>query len=524
MARRARDAGRVPADLGADRYALLLELSRAFGARLEHEALVRLVLERTTEALDAEGCSILLLDPGPGELTFVATSDPALGDGERLRGLRFPADRGIAGATLREGRARRVPDVAAEPSFNPAIDAQTGVRTRSLLCAPLRTQEGAIGVIEVVNRRGGEFSEDDLAFLDALSGSLAIALENARLYAAVRSRSARLEREVTALRRERPPRDRFAEIVGSSPAMERVFALMETAAESSITVLLQGETGVGKEVVARAIHRHGPRREAPFVTVNCGALPETLLESELFGYRRGAFTGAAEDRAGLFEAADGGTLFLDEIGDTTPATQVKLLRALQEGEVRRVGDTRARKVDVRVISATNRELDTGPGEARFRPDLYYRLSVFPIRVPPLRERREDVPALVSQFLERSCRRLGKPVAGIEPAALDRLAAYDWPGNVRELENEIERAVALAPKGGRISLACLSERVAAPRGAALARSAASGPLRTARLAFERDYVAAVLAQQEGNATRAARSLGISRQMMQRKIREYGLREG
>ncbi len=506
-------------DLGQDRFALLLELSRAFGSRLELDALVRLVLERTTGALAAEGCSILLLDREAQELYFLATSDPSLGEGERLRTLRFPAERGIAGLVLREERARLVSDVASEPSFYPAVDAQTGVRTRSLLCAPLRTQEGAIGVIEVVNRRVGEFSAEDLAFLDALSGSLAIALENARLYAEARADQARLEHEVSALRRERRQRERFAEMVGTGPAMERVFALMETAAESSITVLLQGETGVGMEVVARAIHRHGPRRDRPFITVNCGALPETLLESELFGYRRGAFTGAGEDRPGLFEAAHGGTLFLDEIGETTPATQVKLLRALQEGEVRRVGDTRVRSVDVRVISATHRSL---AGDARFRQDLYYRINVFPIEVPPLRERKEDIPALVIQFLERSRRRLSKAVTGIQPAALERLAAYPWPGNVRELENEIERAVALAPKGGGIGLISLSERIAFPRSAALPAGVPSGPLREARAAFERSYVADALEQQHGNATQTARHLGISRQMMQRKIREYGLR--
>jgi len=512
----------VPPNLGTERFELLLELSRAFGSRLELEDLIRLVLERTTQALAAEACSILLLDPVAHELYFLATSDATLGEGERLRALRFPADRGIAGLVLQEGRARRVADVATDASFFPAVDAQTGVRTRSLLCAPLHGPEGAIGVIEVINRREGEFSDTDLAFLDGLSGSLAIALENARLYEAVRSNEARLEREVSAMHRERRQRERFAEIVGGGPAMERVFALMETAADSTITVLIQGETGVGKEVVARAIHRHGPRRERPFISVNCGALPETLLESELFGYRRGAFTGAAEDRAGLFEAAHGGTLFLDEIGETTPATQVKLLRALQDGEIRRVGDTRVRTVDVRIISATHRSLAAEDAEPRFRPDLYYRLSVFPIFVPPLRERREDIPALVSQLLERSRRRLAKPVAGISPAALDRLAAYDWPGNVRELENEVERAVALAPRAGEIGLAHLSERIAAPRRLALSGDAPRGPLRSARADFERSYVARVLERQDGNATRAARELGISRQMMQRKIREYGLR--
>ena len=383
----------MAASVPAERFALLFELSRAFGARLELDALLRLVLERTTEALAAEACSVLLLDRAADELYFLATSDPALREREPLDALRFPADRGVAGGVLRDGRARLVADVAAEASFFPSIDEQTGVRTRSLLCAPLRGPDGAIGVIEVVNRRGGgAFTEDDLAFLDALSGSLAVALENARLYAAVRSNEARLEREVSALRRERRQRERFAELVGGGPAMERVFALMETAAESAITVLIQGETGVGKELVARAIHRHGPRARAPVHRRPLRSAARDAPRERALRLRRGAFTGASEDRAGLFEAAHGGTLFLDEIGETPPATQVKLLRALQEGEIRRVGDTRTRTVDVRVISATHRSL-TAQGEGpRFRQDLYYRLAVFPIVVPPLRERREDVPA------------------------------------------------------------------------------------------------------------------------------------
>jgi Nif-specific regulatory protein len=513
----------MPSALPPDRFARLLELGRAFGSQLELEELVPLVLARATESLGAEACSILLLEPGADELRFLATSDPSAGVAERLAGLRFPADRGIAGRVLREGRARHVVDVAEDTAFYPAVDEQTGVRTRSLLCAPLRTADGTIGVIEVINRRDGAFDEADLAFLDALSGAMATAIANARRFGALQSSASRLERELLGLRRERAQRERFPEIVGGSAAMQRVLALVETAADSDITVLLQGETGVGKEVVARSVHRHGRRREAPFVTVNCGALPETLLESELFGYRRGAFTGATEDRAGLFEAADGGTLFLDEIGETSPATQVKLLRALQEGEIRRVGDTRTRRVDVRVLSASNRSL-VGGDEPRFREDLYYRISVFPILVPPLRERREDIPALAALFLERSSRRLGKAVAGLAPDALDRLAAYAWPGNVRELENEIERGVALAPRGGSVGLECLSERILAPAAALPPGSRAEGPLREARAAFERAYVASVLARQQGNATQAARILGLSRQMLQRKIREYGLREG
>ncbi len=358
--------------------------------------------------------------------------------------------------------------------------------------------------------------------MDALAGSVAIALENARLYQQVRHSESQLKEEVALLQRERTHQQRFAEIIGNGAAMGKVFALMESAISSPITVLLQGETGTGKELVARAIHYHGPRKEKPFVAVNCGALTETLLESELFGYKKGAFTGATTDKPGLFEAANGGTIFLDEIGETTPALQVKLLRVLQEGEIRRVGETHTRRVEVRVLSATNRDLTQEVQHKRFREDLYYRLSVFPITVPPLRERREDIPLLVTHFLHRISNKLGKHVQGITHEAIELFVQYSWPGNVRELENEIERAVALTPEGDTITPAYLSEKIVAQRAVRVSLPAEAGTLRQARLTFEREYVAEVLRQHQGNAVQAAKALGISRQMLQTKIKEYGLR--
>ncbi len=514
-------------DREQERFELLLELSRAFSARLDLDELLPLVLQRCKEVLGAEGCSILLLDASRTQLTFPATSSVTPGVDERLRGLSFPASHGVAGEVLRSGNAIRVSDVGRDAHFYSEVDELTGTRTTEMLCAPLRTHEGVTGVIEVLNCLEGSFDDEDLAFIDALAGSVAVAIENARLVDHIRQSEIQLQQEVTGLRREIVHRGRFSEVIGGSSAMQAVFSLMESAGDSAITVLLEGETGVGKEVIASAIHSNGPRSAAPFITINCGALPANLLESELFGFSRGAFTGATSDKQGLFEAADGGTLFLDEIGETPPDLQVKLLRALQEGEIRRIGETRPRQVDVRVISATNRDLATEVRERRFREDLYYRIRVFPILVPPLRERREDVPLLASFFLERIAVRLGKPVSSIDGSALERLVEYGWPGNVRELENELERAIALAPREGRIGLDCLSERIAeavAPGEHASGGSVRyEGTLRTARRAFERDFVAEVLARHGGNATRAARELGISRQMLQRKIREYGLRE-
>jgi transcriptional regulator with PAS, ATPase and Fis domain len=336
------------------------------------------------------------------------------------------------------------------------------------------------------------------------------------------------------LRRDLAHRDRFSGIVGNSAAMNGVFRLMESAAASPIAVLIEGETGTGKELVARGIHRASDRAEKAFLALNCAALPVTLLESELFGHSRGAFTGADRDRQGAFEAADGGTIFLDEIGETPLEMQAKLLRVLQEGEVTPVGSHRARKVDVRVVSATNKDLKRSADGGSFRADLYYRVSAFPIRVPPLRERAEDIPLLVEHLLGAAAKRHGKKIAGIERAVVDRIAAFAWPGNVRELENEIERAVALTPPGEPLRLEVLSEKLVgivaraadgedrpgeAPRTDGTAEVT---PLEDARSQFETRYIREALKQFGGNVSHTAKRLGISRVTLQKKMKEYDLR--
>ncbi|HXZ13065.1 MAG TPA: sigma-54 dependent transcriptional regulator [Candidatus Sulfotelmatobacter sp.] len=267
----------------------------------------------------------------------------------------------------------------------------------------------------------------------------------------------RLKKEAGELRRQLRRLTGFDHIIGTSPRMRSLFELIETIAPQSSRVLITGESGTGKELVARAIHENSARTKAPFVTINCGAFPETLLESELFGYMRGAFTGANENRRGLFQAADGGTLFMDEIGNMSLAMQVKLYRVLQEGKVRPLGSTEESPVDVRVIAATNKDLEKEIAEERFREDLYYRLSVIPIHLPALRERREDIPLLARAFLERYSKSMSKAIDSIEPEAMRRLEVYDWPGNVRELENTIERSVAME-SGKRITVEGLPERI------------------------------------------------------------------
>ncbi len=336
----------------------------------------------------------------------------------------------------------------------------------------------------------------------------------------------RLKLQAATLRRELEGVYAFHNIIGKSPGMREVFGLLEQAAGLDITVLLGGETGTGKELAARAVHYHSARKERRFVPVNCGALPPDLVESELFGHARGSFTGATGDKAGLFEEASGGTLFLDEVGELPLQTQVKLNRALQEKEIRRVGDNRAVKVDVRVIAATHRDLRDEVKAGRFRDDLFYRLHVFPVRLPPLRERKEDIPLLAAHFLEKHARAFRREVEGIDPDALRALAGYPWPGNVRELENAVERAVAVS-RGRQVSLGDLPPEVKGlQEGSLPAEDLAKMPFRDAvelaRDRISRDYLVALLREFGGNVTQAAARAGMERESLHRLLKRYGIR--
>ena len=306
-------------------------------------------------------------------------------------------------------------------------------------------------------------------------------------------------------------------IVGRSPAMQQLASLIEHARESSVTVLIGGETGTGKEVVARALHELGVRRRRPFVAVNCAAFPDALLESELFGHVKGAFTGADREKAGLFEVADGGTIFLDEIGETSASLQASLLRVLQEREIRPVGSSRSRKIDARVIAATNRPLREAVATGRFRDDLYYRLAVFPIPVPPLRERREDVTALAEHFLEHHGRRENVTGCALSKAAAELLLAYDWPGNVRELENEMQRSLALAEPGALITPRLLSERVRQILEPIRENARPGDTLRDNLNRIEAWLIRRSLEQHGGRRTATARKLGVTREGLYKKMK-------
>jgi DNA-binding NtrC family response regulator len=330
-----------------------------------------------------------------------------------------------------------------------------------------------------------------------------------------------LEREVALLRSELARTHDLDEIVGEHPVMEKLHGLIAQVARTSTTVLITGESGTGKELVARAIHRHGPRREGPFVAVNPAAIVESLIESELFGHERGAFTGAHQRKLGKFELAQGGTLFLDEIGTLRAEVQAKLLRVLQEREIERVGGTRSIKIDVRIIAATNTHLKDAVSRGTFREDLYYRLNVVPIVVPPLRERAQDVPLLAEHFLRRDTRDFNKRIEGLSPEAVAALQAYRWPGNVRELKNVIERCVVLAD-GPVIQLNDLPLDVLLPQQATRVRAAEALPLNEATDQFERQIVLRVLERVGWNLTEAGRILAIHRNSLRVKLARWGVR--
>ncbi|NKB69226.1 MAG: response regulator [Candidatus Latescibacteria bacterium] len=330
----------------------------------------------------------------------------------------------------------------------------------------------------------------------------------------------RMFQENTRLRRELDQRHGFEQIVGESSAMAEIFALLPKVSQRAVTVLLTGETGTGKGQIARAIHYNGPRASEPFIELNCGALAENLLESELFGHRKGAFTGADEDRIGHFEAAGEGTLFLDEIGETSPAMQVKLLRVLQEGEFTPVGESQPRLTQARVLAATNRNLEKQVQAGQFREDLYYRLNVFPIHLPLLRERRQDIPLLAGHLLAKLAAKSGEETAGFTPEAMDRLSGYDWPGNVRELENEIERALILTAPGQAIGPEALSPKLRQSEGSPLQ----DGTLKEGIAALERQMIQRAWKTCNGHRTRMANQLQISRWTLLQKMKLYQIDQG
>ena len=375
-------------------------------------------------------------------------------------------------------------------------------RIQSIAAVPLTIKTRPIGAIylDSLQKRAG-FKAENLPFIIAFAHQAAIAIENSQLYVALREENRQLRKQIQDAHS-------FKEIIGRSPAMKQVFELMENIIDSDVTVLISGESGTGKELVARALHYNGPRNDKPFMALFCGALPENLLESELFGHKKGAFTGATADKKGLFEAVDGGSFFLDEIGDLSPKIQTELLRVIQEGEVKRIGETYMRHVDVRIIAATNKNLDQLVKAGQFREDLYYRLHVIKIHLPPLRKREGDIPILAHYFLDKYAAKSKKPVKGFSQKAMKRLVNYHWPGNIRELENTIERALLLT-----------KDLFIQPENLQLPESDLRLPEKMSLKDFEKHIVQKTLTENSNNISRTAEQLGVSRRWLHYRLKEW-----
>jgi formate hydrogenlyase transcriptional activator len=392
----------------------------------------------------------------------------------------------------------------------------TSASVESACCVPLVTRTGKLGTLYVGSKKPDLFTDDDVRLLGHTSAQIAIAIENARTYEAVVRLNDHLIDEKQYLELELG--HEFSEIVGNSMALRRILEAVKTVATTDSTVLLLGETGTGKELIARAIHKLSPRRDRAFVRMNAAALPTGLLESELFGHEKGAFTGAATSRAGRLELANRGTLFLDEVGDIPAEVQPKLLRVLQEREFERLGSTRSQRVDVRIVAATNRDLELMVEQGSFRRDLFYRLNVFPVAIPPLRDRSDDIPALARHFVAQYARRMGRAAPTIPAPAMEALKAWRWPGNVRELQNVIERAVILSPS----STLVLPLQDIQPK--THQRVSSAQPASTLRDA-ERETILRALRESDGviaGPTGAAARLGLRRTTLQSKMRRLGIR--
>jgi transcriptional regulator with GAF, ATPase, and Fis domain len=466
------------------------------------EPLARRLLERLLETIPAERAALLLLDRA-GEPSSVFALDHAGSVAP------FPLSRTLVERVVRERQAALANDVLQTGGWAEA-ESVRAARIQSLLAAPLTGPDGALGLLYLDTRRdGSRLDETHLELLTAIAGIASVALANTRHMEWLAQEKDRLEDAIDH------------DLVGESPRMREIWRLVSRVAPSESTVLIRGESGTGKEVAARSIHHKSRRANRPFVAINCATLSETLLESELFGHEKGAFTGAVMRKTGKFEVADTGTLFLDEVGEIPPPLQAKLLRVLQEREFDRLGGTRPIRVDVRVIAATNRDLEKAIREGTFREDLFYRLNVISFTLPPLRERREDIPLLASHFAARFGFTLGRRVAGFTPEARALLQRYSWPGNVRELSNAIERAIVLG-EGDLIRPEDLPETILeAPPGAA-----GKGPVTRFHETIndtKKRLILDAVEQARGNITKAAELLGLNANYLHRLISNLGLRE-
>jgi Nif-specific regulatory protein len=489
--------------LSHDSLKLLTEASAVLNSSLDLRQVLDNIAASAAKVMYAEGGSVLLHDRPRSKLVFVSAT------GERshlVLGQEFDAELGIAGRVAATGVPEIVSDVQSDAGFYRGIDEISNTKTQTLMAAPMIVENEVIGVVEVLNRIDGEFRSAELELLQVFANLAAIAARNAQKHEKLKQRHKSLCDQVL----------RGDQIIGESPALKEVKALCDRVARSAASVLLLGETGTGKELFAKYIHSASPRSDEPFVPVHCAALTDTLLESELFGHEKGAFTGAISQHIGRFESADGGTVFLDEIGEVPLSTQVRLLRVLQEKKFERVGGSTTISCDVRIIAATNRDLKAMIEKGEFREDLYYRLNVFPVTLPPMRKRAEDIPRLAEYFVVRTSQNMGVPSPVISPAASAMLMRHHWPGNVREIQNTMERAVLMCD-GATIDVADLPQEVT---GASSAVGGDKGSSSDASLwDVERAMIVKALRDAKWNQSKAARQLGISRDNLRYRIKKY-----
>src|SRR5712672_2952042 len=508
-----------------ERLGLLLELTNHVVSNLEFRDLLRAVVASTRRVMGCDGVGITLPDTDNTHLRIYAMDFPFSDESVQEESL-VPLDEDVSGAVFRTGKLWRG-SVQEARRLGLKDTAQAEVGTVCIL--PLVSRGRVLGTFGVVKYQDNAFT-GDIEFLTQIANQVAIAVENALAFGQIRELKDQLSKEKLYLEDEIRTEMNFAQIIGNSASLRKVLKQVETVAPTDSTVLIYGETGTGKELIARAIHDLSPRRSKPFVKLNCAAIPTGLLESELFGHEKGAFTGAIAQRIGRFEVADGGTIFLDEIGEIPLELQTKLLRVLQEREFERLGSSRTLRTDARLIAATNRDLTEMVEDQRFRSDLFYRLNVFPVRVPALRERKEDIPLLVRHFVQHFARRMNKVIETIPSVAMDALCRYHWPGNVRELQNVIERAVIIStgtlleldvadlkfPKGGPSP----AERVVSAK-------STNGALHEVLEETERQQILRAVKQSNwivSGPNGAAARLGMKRSTLQKRMHKLGIARG
>ncbi|MHC5038047.1 MAG: sigma 54-interacting transcriptional regulator [Planctomycetota bacterium] len=522
----------------------LLDVTKRMNSEQKIDALLGIILDTAIDLTGAERGFLILLIKGEMKFRVAHTAK-----GEEIDHPELQISHHITSEVLQSKRTVISADAQMDERFRKSKSVRN-LKLRSVLCTPLLFQERLIGAVYIDNTyEESTFGERDIELLEAFSAQAAVALNNAQtlvelerkhkelsrsyrtievLNKELEERIARQTEELLTVKEElQESRGQlslkydYGNIIGRATKMQEIFRILDRITDVVVPVVIQGESGTGKELIARSIHFNGPRKERPFVSENCAAISETLLESELFGYVKGAFTGAQRNKKGLFEIASGGTLFLDEVGDMSPDMQKKILRVLQEGEIRPVGGKQKIQIDVRILSATNMDLEELVRRGTFREDLFYRLNVVTIRIPPLRDRREDINLLVDHFLKSATREAGVPLKTLSEPVLNALVAYDWPGNVRELENEIRRMVAL-------SVGDIDESVLSPHIQASSHTrAASHPygqnltLKEVVEEVERKMILDTLGQTKWNKTKAAEILGLSRLGLRKKIERYGL---